>query len=240
MRNPDCVEAAKDSSSSATQTPLSAHPASRQVKLRVLVACEFSGIVRDAFAARGHDAWSCDLLASEREGQHIRDDVLRHLNDGWDVMIAHPPCTYICGAGLNWIHRQVGRRDKADDALAFVSDLLCANIARIALENPIGLINSEIRRPDQIIQPYWFGHEAQKATCFWLKNLPKLKPTNLVERGEIYVQKDGRKRGGAWTMKLPRTTDRWKIRSRTFQGIADAMADQWGGLSPKCELKSVR
>jgi len=196
--------------------------------MKILVACEFSGTVRDAFRKRGHDAWSCDLLETETHGPHIKTDVLQILNDGWDMMIAFPPCTYLCGAGQNWINRQEGRREKMEDALQFVQTLMDADIPKISIENPIGIISSHIRKPDQIIQPYWFGHPYQRATCLWLKNLPKLVPTNLVDRGEIYVTKSGRSRGGAWTMNLGPTKDRWKIRSRTFQGVADAMAEQWG------------
>jgi len=193
--------------------------------MKVLIACEFSGIVRDAFIAKGHDAWSCDLLPTEKEGPHIQDNVLKHLEDGWDLMIAFPPCTHLAISGAVWFKYK--QKEQAE-ALEFIRKLLNANINKIALENPVGVISTKIRKPDQIIQPFWFGHEAQKQTCLWLKNLPKLIPTNIVDRGKIWVTKDGKKRGGAWTMCLPPSPDRWKIRSRTFQGIADAMAEQWG------------
>ncbi len=195
------------------------------MEMKVLIACEFSGIVRDAFIAKGHDAWSCDLLPTEKEGPHIQDDVLKHLKNGWDLMIAHPPCTHLAISGAVWFKY---KQKEQLEALEFIRYLLNTNINKIALENPVGVISTRIRKPDQIIQPYWFGHEAQKQTCLWLKNLPKLIPTNIVDRGKIWVTKNGKKRGGAWTMCLPPSPDRWKIRSRTFQGIAQAMAEQWG------------
>lgn len=205
--------------------------------MRVLVACEFSGIVRDAFAARGHDAWSCDLLPSERPGNHIQGDVLDILNDGWDLMIAHPPCTHLAASGARWWKekRDDGRQQQGID---FFMELIHAHIPKIAVENPIGIMARLYRKPDQIIQPFWFGHEVQKATCLWLKALPPLSITNMVPRGNIHVDPRGGKHGGEHTMRakrsysplmlLPESEDRWKIRSRTFQGIADAMAEQWG------------
>jgi hypothetical protein len=192
------------------------HCNTQNVTLRVLVACEFSGIVRDAFAARGHDAWSCDLLPSEREGQHIQGDILEQLYADWDLLIAHPPCTYLAVSGARWFP---ARQQEQADALDFVRLLLSAPIERIALENPIGVISTRIRKPDQIIQPWQFGHGETKATCLWLKNLPLLMPTNIVEGRE----------GRVW--KEPPGPDRWKNRSRTYQGIADAMAEQWGSLT---------
>jgi hypothetical protein len=183
--------------------------------MKVLVACEFSGIVRDAFAVKGHDAWSCDLLPTERPGQHIQGDVLQILNDGWDLMIAHPPCTHLAVSGARWFKDKL---DEQQDALDFVWVLLHAPIGKVALENPISIISSHIRKPDQIIQPWQFGHGETKATCLWLKNLPLLKPTNIV---------DGRT---ARVHRQPPGPDRWKERSRTLQGIAEAMADQWGCL----------
>lgn len=182
--------------------------------MRVLVACEFSGTVRDAFAAKGHDAWSCDLLPTEKPGQHIEGNVLPHLNDGWDLMIAHPPCTHLAVSGARWFKEKVVEQLAA---LEFVQRLLDAPIARIALENPISIISSRIRKPDQIVQPWQFGHGEVKATCLWLKNLPKLTPTNVVEG-----------RHPACWLASP-GPDRWKLRSKTYQGIADAMAAQWGG-----------
>ena len=181
--------------------------------MRVLVACEFSGIVRDAFRARGNDAWSCDLLPSEREGPHIQGDVLEHLGDGWDMMIAHPPCTHLAVSGARWFK---DKQREQDDAIRFFWKLAAAPIARIAIENPIGIMSTKYQKPDQIIQPWQFGHGETKATCLWLKNLPKLVPTKIVE---------GRKPRVHYASPSP---DRWKERSRTLPGIAQAMADQWG------------
>lgn len=180
--------------------------------MRVLVACEYSGIVRDAFAALGHDAWSCDILPTERPGNHIQDDVLHRLHDGWDLMIAHPPCTHLAVSGARWFN---DKQQKQADALDFVRRLMDAPIPRIAIENPISIISSRIRKPDQIIQPWQFGHGETKATCLWLKNLPPLVPTNIVEGREARIHK------------MPPGPDRWKERSRTFPGIATAMATQW-------------
>ena len=185
--------------------------------MRVLVACEFSGVVREAFRARGHEAWSCDLLPSEGlSAHHIQCDVSELVADGWDLMIAHPPCTYLASSGARWF---AGREREQADALAFVSLLLSASIPQIALENPIGVISTRIRKPDQIIQPWMFGHGETKATCLWLQNLPLLKPTRVVEGRQPRVHHE------------PPSPDRWKNRSRTLQGIADAMASQWGNYS---------
>lgn len=184
--------------------------------MKVLIACEFSGIVRDAFAEHGHDAWSAELLPSERKGQHLICDhdlhLLDILTDGWDLMVAHPPCTRLAVSGARWFKQFQGEQEHAID---FVRALLNAPIQRIALENPISVISTRIRKPDQIIQPWQFGHGETKATCLWLKNLPKLTPTNIV---------DGRE-GRVW--KESPSPERWKNRSRTLQGIADAMAQQW-------------
>ena len=254
--------------------------------MKVLVACEFSGIVRDAFAARGHDAWSCDLLESERGGKHIMGDVHRLLRDGWDLMIAHPPCTYLCVAGM---HRTVrGLRDPklTDDALKFVRHLLDAPILHIALENPVSVISTRIRKPDCIVQPWQYGDDASKATCLWLKNLPKLEPyypsvippkgwqrvmsaadmlececcgepfcpehhlhyhecdcIGPMEDEVIYKERNGclfatRQKPAPkmlWANQTPSgqnklgpSPNRGELRSRTYQGIANAMADQWG------------
>lgn len=187
---------------------------SKAGRLRVLVACEFSGIVRDAFRELGHYAVSCDLLPSEREGNHVQGDVLEYLDMGWDLMVAHPPCTHLAVSGARWF------KDKQVEqaaALVFVRQLMDAPIERIAIENPISVISSRIRKPDQIVQPWYFGHGETKATCFWLKNLPKLEPTNIVagRDNRVHFASPG--------------PDRWKERSRTLQGIADAMAMQWGG-----------
>jgi len=198
--------------------------------MRVLVACEYSGRVRDAFLALGHDAMSCDLLPTDVPGPHHLGDVRDLLDNGWDMMIAHPPCTYLCSSGLHWNKRRPERAQMTEGALEFVRLLLDAPINRIALENPVGCISTRIRKPDQTIQPWQFGHDASKATCLWLKNLPLLKPTFLVE-GRVV---NGRRRWGNQTdsgqNRLPPSTDRWKVRSETYQGIASAMANQWGCL----------
>lgn len=199
--------------------------------LRVLVACEYSGAVRRAFRSRGHDAWSCDLLsADDADPHHYQGDVREVLGRGWDMMIAHPPCTYLCSSGLHWNKRRPERAALTEEALDFVRLLLDAPVPRIALENPIGCISTRIRRPDQTVQPHEYGHDASKATCLWLKNLPLLKPTKRVEPRMV----NGRPRWGNQTdsgqNKLAPSEDRWKIRSETYQGIADAMADQWGSL----------
>ena len=182
--------------------------------MRVLVACEFSGVVRRAFRAQGHDAWSCDLIPSEGEGhQHYMCDVRDKLYWNWDLLIAHPPCTYLAVSGARWFKE---RHEEQAKALDFVRELLDAPIPRIALENPISVISSKVRKPDQIIQPWQFGHGETKATCLWLKGLPKLVPTKIV---------DGRKPRVHFASPGP---DRWKERSRTMVGIAEAMATQWG------------
>lgn len=181
--------------------------------MRVLVACEYSGTVRDAFIAKGHYAISCDLLPSDVPGPHHQGDVLKILNQGWDLMIAHPPCTHLAVSGSRWFKF---KQKEQVEALEFVQKLLDAPIDKIALENPISVISSKIKKPDQIIQPWQFGHGETKATCLWLKNLPKLIPTNIVPGREARVHK------------MPPSKDRWKLRSKTYKGIADAMAEQWG------------
>jgi hypothetical protein len=186
-------------------------------EVRVLVACEFSGIVREAFAKLGHDAWSCDLLPTEIPGNHIQGDVLAILNKGWDMMIAHPPCTRLANSGVMWLEKRNLWADMLDGVM-FFNELLKAKIPLIAVENPIQhkYARNYIRKYDQIIQPWQFGHGETKSTCLWLKNLPKLQPTNIVE-------------GRVQRLHLtPPGPDRWKIRSTTYQGIADAMAEQWG------------
>jgi site-specific DNA-cytosine methylase len=184
------------------------------VPLRILVACEYSGRVREAFRKLGHDAWSCDLLPSDDNSPyHIQGDVLEHLNDGWDIMIAHPPCTHLAVSGARWFK---DKQTEQAEALEFVQKLLDAPIPKIALENPISIISSKIRKPNQIIQPWQFGHGETKATCLWLKNLPELQPTDIVSGREHKV----------WRM--PPSEERWKLRSITYQGIANAMANQWG------------
>ena len=191
---------------------------------RVLVACEFSGVVRDAFRAAGHDAMSCDLLDSEAPGPHYKGNVCEILHDGWDLMIAHPPCTYLAASGLHWNKRRPERAAQTATALEFVRTLLTAPIPHIALENPIGCISSRIRKPDQIIQPWQFGHDASKATCLWLVNLPLLKPTNILPGGREARRANQTASG---QNKLPPSPDRWKLRSVTYPCIAEAMVSQW-------------
>lgn len=184
--------------------------------MRVLIACEFSGTVRKAFEALGHEAWSCDLLDTEIPGNHYVGDVREVLHLDWDLMIAHPPCTHLAVSGARWFKE---KQAEQAEALEFVRLLMNAPIERIAIENPISIISSRIRKPDQIIQPWQFGHGETKATCLWLKGLPKLQSTNIVEGREQRVHK------------MPPSPDRWRERSRTFAGIASAMAQQWGGLA---------
>ena len=232
--------------------------------MRVLVACEFSGIVRDAFRALGHDAWSCDLLPSERPGPHVEGDVLAHLDEGWDLMIAHPPCTHLAVSGSRWFpeKRADGRQQAAID---FFLVLGSVNIPKIAIENPVCIMSSVWRKPDQIIQPWQFGHGETKATCLWLKGLPKMVPTQIVrpewaicEDGETHVSAKGKRDNpthfltgrstrvlkgeqlAQWHRihRMPPSPDMWKNRSRTYQGIADAMAAQWGIETPAFALHS--
>jgi hypothetical protein len=198
--------------------------------MRVLIACEYSGTVRDAFRARGHDAVSCDLLPTDGPGPHYQGDVRDIIGQGWDLMIAHPPCTYLSVSGMHWTTRGLRDPQLTEDALAFVRMLMGAPVPRIAVENPISVISTRIRKPDQIITPSQFSHDASKKTCLWLKGLPLLRPTQLVEPRII----GGRKRWGNQTdsgqNRLSPSPDRWKIRSATYPGIAAAMADQWGSL----------
>ena len=184
--------------------------------MRVLIACEFSGAVRNAFRDIGHDAWSCDILPAEDESHfHIRDDVLNHLHDAWNLMIAHPPCTHLAVSGARWFKdKQVEQRE----AIAFFMALANAPIKHIAIENPVCIMSSKWRKPDQTIQPWQFGHGETKATCLWLKNLPKLLPTSIVEGREARVHR------------MAPGPERWRERSRTYEGIARAMAEQWGNL----------
>lgn len=184
--------------------------------MKILIACEYSGTVREAFSKLGHDAWSCDILETEIPGNHLQCDVREILGDGWDMMIAHPPCTHLAVSGARWFK---DKKVEQAEALEFVRLLLNAPIQKIALENPISIISSHIRKPDQIIQPWQYGHGETKATCLWLQNLPKLQPTNIVEGKEQRI----------W--KMPPGENRWKERSRTFEGIAQAMAKQWGKSS---------
>lgn len=196
--------------------------------MRVLIACEFSGTVRRAFRALGHDAWSCDLLNAEDGSlhHHKRDclDIIHNCGP-WDLLIAHPPCTYLASSGLHWNGRVPGRAEKTEEALEFVRALMAAPVLRIAIENPIGCISSRIRKPDQVIQPWHFGDDASKATCLWLKNLPKLKDTNRLP-GDNKTRRANQTPSGQ--NKLGPSPDRWKLRSVTYPGFAEAMASQWG------------
>jgi hypothetical protein len=186
--------------------------------------------VRDAFLALGHDAMSCDLLDTEAPGPHYQGDVRDIIGDGWDLMIAHPPCTYLCASGLHWNKRRPERAQKTEEALEFVRFLLEAPIEYIALENPIGCIGTRIRPADQIIQPWWFGDDASKATCLWLNNLPQLRPTKLVEGRLVNGKRRWANQTDSGQNRLGPSEDRWKQRSETYMGIAKAMAEQWGNL----------
>lgn len=195
--------------------------------MKVLVACEYSGVVRDAFIALGHDAISCDLLPTDKPGPHYQGDVFDIIDDGFDLMIAHPPCTFLCVSGLHWNNRGRGHQGTAD-ALIFFQRLLDADIRMIAIENPIGVASTRIRPADQTIQPWQYGHPESKATQLWLKSLPSLRPVNILKLPE----------SGRWNNqtesgqnKLTPSADRWKIRSATYPGIAQAMAQQWGAAA---------
>ena len=201
--------------------------------MRILVACESSGRVRDAFRKRGHDAWSCDLKETEQPGPHIVGDVLSLLGDGWDLLIAFPPCTYLCSSGLHWNGRVPGRQQKTDEAVEFARKLHDANIPKISMENPVGCLSTRIRTPDQIIQPYDFGEDASKGTCLWLKGLPLLRGTIrhtgrlVMHKGKLVERWSNQTDGGQ--IKLPPSETRAADRARTYPGIAEAMAEQWGG-----------
>lgn len=196
--------------------------------MRVLVACEYSGKVRRAFRKRGHDAWSCDLLPADDGSEfHIQGDVMYILNEGWDLLIGHPPCTYLCNSGVSWLHKQEGRWDKMRDGAEFFSQLWQADVPRIALENPImHKYAKEIigTNHTQLVQPWMFGHAESKATCLWLKGLdPLIETNNVKEKWKSLPKKEAQR-----LHMLPPSKDRWKLRSETYQGIADAMAEQWG------------
>lgn len=193
--------------------------------MRVLIACEYSGTVRDAFKALGHEALSVDLLPTDNPGQHYQGDIIEFIkhNPGWDLMIAHPPCRYLSASGLHWNKRIAGRDKLTLESLEFVNLLFDAPIPKIVLENPIGRINTAIRKPDQIIQPWMFGEDASKSTCLWLKGVSKLEATNVIKKDRYANQTPSGQN------KLGPSLDRWKIRSKTYQGIAEAMANQWGG-----------
>lgn len=218
--------------------------------MRVLVACEYSGRVRDAFLRGGHDATSCDILPTESPGPHYQGDVRDVLGAGWDLIVAHPPCTYLSVSGMHWTRRGLRDPNLTEDALAFVQLLLDAPAPRVAVENPVSVISSRIRPPDQIVQPWMFGHDASKATCLWLRGLPKLRPTEVVEPRLVCCgrelpagvgkygcpnccgDKTARPRWGNQTdsgqNRLGPSPDRWKKRSATYEGLAAAMAAQWG------------
>ena len=192
--------------------------------MRILVACEYSGVVRDAFIRGGHTAMSCDLLPTDAPGPHYQGDIFDVITDGWDMMVAHPPCTYLSVAGMHWTTRGLRDPKLTENALAFVQLLLDAPIKKIALENPVSIISTRIRKPEQIIHPWWFGHDASKKTCLWLKNLPPLEPTDKLP-GDNKTRRANQTPSGQ--NKLGPSADRWKLRSATYQGIADAMAAQW-------------
>lgn len=211
--------------------------------MKVLIACEESQVVCKAFRAKGHEAYSCDLLpcSGGYPEWHYQQDVFEVIDKGWDMMIAHPPCTYLSVSGAKHLYNKDGspnieRHENQRKALDFVYKLMMSNIPRIAIENPISVISSKLRKPDQIIQPYWFGDSVSKSTCLWLKDLPKLTPTNIVGKGEFkeWIDKNGKiKRQAMWyydaLQQAKSPEERRTLRSKTFQGIADAMANQWGG-----------
>ena len=188
--------------------------------MKVLIACEFSGIVREAFKARGHNAWSCDLLPTEIEGQHIVGEVEKVIDEPWDLIIAHPPCTHLAVSGARYFK---GKEREQEAAIEFIKIIMNArNCNKICIENPVGIISTRIKPPDQIIQPWMFGEDASKKTCLWLEGLPLLKPTNIIKKKRYANQTVSGQN------KIGPSPDRWKIRSRTYQGIANAMASQWG------------
>jgi len=196
--------------------------------MRALIACEYSGTVRDAFIRAGHYAMSCDLLPTDAPGPHYQGSVLDVINDGWDIMVGHPPCTYLSVSGMHWTTRGLRDPKLTDDALLFVRLLMEAPVPRIAIENPVSVISTKIRKPDQIIQPWMFGHDASKKTCLWLKGLAPLRPTQTIEPLMVNGCKRWANQTASGQNKLPPSADRWKIRSATYPGIADAMAHQWG------------
>ena len=211
--------------------------------MRVLVACEYSGAVRDEFLKLGHDAYSCDVLPCESKhitgkNRHYQQDVLEVINEGWDLMIAHPPCTHLAVSGARWFTEGRKSWSLQEEALEFVQQLMDAPIERICIENPVSVISSKIRKPEQIIQPFHFGHTTMKTTCLWLKNLPKLKHTDVVEP-EMVKMKNGKMMNKFHydTFKLPKA-ERSHVRSKTFEGIAVAMADQWGDITDEFKLEN--
>jgi len=208
--------------------------------MRVLVACESSGVVREAFRAKGHEAYSCDLLPSDDGSpHHLQSDAIRILWDtdrGWDLAICHPPCTYLSVSGLHWNGRVEGRAEKTEAALDFVRAMMAAPIDRIAIENPVSCISTRIRKPDQTIHPYQFGHNASKRTCLWLKNLPRLVPTKYVEPRIVGGKPRWANQTDGGQNNVGPSEDRWKIRSKTYQGVADAMSSQWSNAPFQEEL----
>ena len=218
--------------------------------MRVLIACEFSGTVRDAFIARGHDAWSCDLLPTEAPGPHWCGDVLELLENTrsdpefwppFDLMIAHPPCTFLCSSGLHWNKRVPGRQEKTEEALAFVRALMDTPIPRICIENPVGCIGTRIKPATQYVQPYQFGHDACKRTGLWLSGLPPLKIDlhQYVKPRMVNGKPRWANQTDSGQNKLAPSEDRWKLRAETYSGIANAMADQWGGLVLGDKMKTI-
>lgn len=197
--------------------------------MRVLVACEFSGRVRDAFLARGHDAWSCDIEPTEVPGPHIQADIFSVIENGWDLVVAHPPCKYLCSMGIWWNHKRPARWPLTDSAFDFVRDIWSSSVPRLCIENPVGYLNSNWQKPSQIINPWMFGDPFTKPTCLWLRGLPTLVPTDIVSKGDFYIKKNGR-RMSKWSHRFSssRPVERAKNASRTFPGIALAMASQWG------------
>lgn len=183
------------------------------MKIKILIACEFSGIVRDAFLKKGHDVWSCDLIETEKKGNHFLCNVLKIINQNWDMMIAHPPCTHLAVSGARWFKN---KKQEQKDAIDFFMKLINAPIKKICVENPISIMSTKYKKPNQIIQPWQFGHGETKATCLWLKNLDKLKPTKIVEGRLSRIHQ------------MAPSKNRSKLRSITYQGIADAMVEQWG------------
>jgi len=221
--------------------------------MKVLIACEESQAITKEFRKLGHEAYSCDLLACSGgyPEWHFQQDVFKVINKGWDLMIAHPPCTYLALSGNRWLYNKDGsknkqRWDNQAKALNFVRALMDAPVKRIAIENPMSVISSQIRKPDQIVQPWMFGDKAQKSTCLWLKNLPLLKPTDIVDKGEFieFVDKNGKKKKQPlWYYEALRqaktTEERRTLRSKTFEGMAKAIAEQWSDFSNYSEQKSL-
>lgn len=197
--------------------------------MKVLVACEFSGTVRDAFTRFGHDVWSCDLLPTESPGNHYQGDVFDIIGQGWDLMVCHPPCTDLAVSGAAWFYK---KEIQQKEAIEFVRRLMLAPINHICLENPVSVISTKLKKPTQLIHPWQFGHEMSKTTCLWLKNLPLLRPTKIVSKGEFVTYETGNRmpKWYADAYKLP-PHERFKVRSKTFQGIANAMAEQWSELN---------